>query len=740
MRSYFYLITGQVQGVGFRPFVYRLAHQYQLRGWVQNQLGQVAIVVQGADVALKEFEYDLLHAAPPLAQPQLASQECIETEIFDTFSIRASDADAEAQIHVPPDFFTCNACLQELHNPNDRRYRYPFINCTQCGPRYTLINHLPYDRPHTSMATFPLCDACAAEYHDPLNRRFHAQPIACPVCGPQLQYHVGKQNENNTEAALAATVQALHDGRIIAVKGIGGYHLLCDAHNDDAIARLRERKPRLSKPLAVLLPLDDAYLTRQVYLNTKERQFLHQAQRPILLVPRQPNCQLSPLLAPCLQEVGVMLPYSPLHHLLLHDFGRAVVATSANVSGEPVLTANHDVEQRLTHVADAFLHHNRPIVRPADDAVYRPIAGQPRPLRLGRGVAPLALDLPFHLATPTLAVGGHLKNTVALAWQQRVVISPHIGDLHSPRSVDVFAQVIADLQHLYAVQAERVVCDAHPQYASHRWAQASDLPVHTVWHHHAHASALAGEFPIDTPWLIFTWDGVGLGVDNTLWGGETLYGQPGTWQRVGHWRPVAVAGGDKVGREPWRSAAALCWTLGIDWQALPADANLLHHAWQRGLNTQTTTAVGRLFDAAAALLDLCHYVDFEGQAPMWLEAQCEVHTNYLNLPQQWLNSGVLQIDWAPLVVALLDSTYSVAYRASLLHNSVAQAVLCHVQQLQLRYNFGAIGLSGGVFQNRYLSETIITLLTQQGYQVYLPQRLPCNDAGLSFGQIIEIGT
>jgi hydrogenase maturation protein HypF len=735
-------LTGRVQGVGFRPYIYRLATQYHLVGWVKNQVGQVEIRVQGTAPAVTTFLANLIPQAPPLAQPQIVSCKPCLLEELTTFTILASEVTANKQIHVPPDYFTCHDCLAELHDPQARRYRYPFINCTQCGPRYTLIYRLPYDRPHTSMAGFILCPECATEYHNPADRRFHAQPLACPYCGPQLYFHQQDTHIHATATALTATVQALQAGQIVAVKGIGGYHLLCVADNEAAILRLRQRKPRPAKPLAVMLPLATwQTLAEQVGIEITAlvATLLLDPQRPIVLVQKQAHYSLSIQIAPGLAEIGVMLPYSPLHHLLLEDLAVPIIATSANISGEPVLTTNTEVEQRLSSVADAFLHHNRPIVRPADDSVFRIVAGKPRPFRLGRGSAPVELKLPYTLSQPLLAVGSHLKNTIALAWDNRVVISPHIGDLEAPRSLDIFTQLINDWQNLYGVKAERIAADAHLHYGSSRWAKQNHLPVIPVFHHHAHASALAGEFPQLQPWLIFTWDGVGLGVDGTLWGGEALYGQPGHWQRVASFRPFYLPGGEKAGREPWRSALALCWETNYHWSTSPINnTELLYQAWQQRFNCPQTTAVGRLFDAAAALTGILITANFEGQGPMLLEAASNDATTSIELPLQLNSMNLWQTDWSPLVDYLLNSGDSLAEQAAIFHNSLAHALLKQAKQLRTQYVIEAVGLCGGVFQNRRLTELAQQLLQEAGFSVYLMEQLPTNDASISFGQVIEV--
>ncbi len=733
-------LAGRVQGVGFRPFVYRLAHRFGLTGWVKNAIGRVEIHAEGPEAALHAFEQALITEAPALSQPRVLASEPTASQAHTRFEIAPSGA-GKTDIHVPPDFFACDDCVRELNDPKDRRHGYPFINCTQCGPRYTLIEHLPYDRPNTTMAGFALCPECRREYENPLDRRFHAEPVACPVCGPKLSFRDGSGEITDTASALAACVAALRAGKIVAVKGIGGYHLMCDARSDSAVARLRAKKPRPHKPLAVMFPwrgADGLDAVREVAApNDEQARLLRDPMRPIVLVPVRTSNELSDQIAPGLKEVGCFLPYSPLHHLILDDFDGPLVATSGNISGEPVLTDNAEADARLGHVAEAFLHHDRPIARPADDPVYRVIAGTARPLRLGRGVAPLELELPFKLAKPLLAVGGHMKNTVALAWGNRVVISPHIGDLDAPRSLTVFEQVIADVQQLYGVTARRVVCDVHPGYASTRFAKKLGLPLVSVLHHHAHASALAGEYPQVKNWLVFTWDGVGFGEDGTLWGGEALLGNPGQWKRVASFRPFRLPGGEKAGREPWRSAAALCWEAGIEWHDCPENTTILRQAWDKRLNAPQTSAVGRLFDAAAAFTGLNYKSSFEGQGPMLLEAMANGEVEPVALPIAADNNGVLRADWAPLLPVLMDTNGTPAARAAMFHASLAQSLVEQAKTLRETHGEFTVGLSGGVFQNRVLTERALALLAAAGFDTRLGQQLPCNDAGISYGQIIE---
>lgn len=744
------LLSGHVQGVGFRPFVYRLACELGVSGWVRNAAGAVEIHAEAGAPAIAAFRDGLIRRAPAIARPRLTRDDPAEAVGGDGFIIRASASDSPPDIHVPPDYFTCPDCLRELHDPADRRHGYPFINCTQCGPRYTLITALPYDRPNTSMAAFPLCPECGTEYRDPRDRRFHAEPVACPVCGPHLEFVAGDLRVEGDAAALAAAASALRAGRIVAVKGVGGYHLMCDAGNDAAVAELRRRKPRPAKPLAVMFPANGRLLAETVRLPPAARALLESPARPIVLLEIAAPGGLSRHVAPGLGEVGCFLPYSPMHHLLLDRFGAALVATSGNISGEPVLTDNAEAQTRLAHIADAFLHHNRPIVRPADDPVFRPIAGRPRPLRLGRGVAPLELDLATPVPEPLLALGGHMKNAICLAWDRRAVLSPHIGELSAPRSLETLAQVAGDLQRLYRVRAERLLLDHHPGYGYRRWARATGLPSTEIWHHHAHASALAWEHPGVAEWIMFAWDGVGLGADGTLWGGEAFVGAPGGWRHAAGLRPFRLPGGDKAGREPWRSAAALLWETG---QPAAFAPDLLRQAWARGLNSPASSAAGRLFDAAAALAGVCSHASFEGEGPMKLEALATTRVPGAGtaqagdgamprqagtpLPLTRDAAGIWRVDWSPLLAGLADAARDQAERALHFHHSLAGALVDQAVRLREDTGINEVGLTGGVFQNRLLTELAQAELAAAGFRIHLAERIPVNDAGVSFGQIIE---
>ncbi len=751
-------VGGRVQGVGFRPYVYRLASALDLAGWVRNRGGEVEIHVEGSRARVGDFAVALLGGAPRAARAHVVETRAVGLEAaadaasamapsapLARFRIRPSIDDGGGRRHVPADVAICSACLGELHDPAAARFRYPFTVCTQCGPRYTVVRDIPYDRANTAMDGFTPCSRCQAEYEQPLDRRHHAQALSCADCGPALSWRSSGLEVHGNEAALRVAVDLLRLGRIVALRGVGGYHLLCDARDEAAVARLRLRKGRPAKPLAVMVPWrgDDGLdgVRALSALAPDVAAALCSPERPIVLVEPRADAPLAAAVAPGLREVGLMLPCSPLQHLLLEDFGSALVATSGNVSGEPVITDPGEAHVRLAPVADGFLHHDLPILRPADDPVVRSIGGALRPLRIGRGNAPLELTLSQPVAIPTLAVGAYLKNTVALAWHDRVVVSPHLGDLATPRARAVFEHTILHLQALYDVRAECIAHDAHPDFPSTRWARATGLPAEAVWHHAAHAAAVAGEYPGDEPLLCFTWDGMGLGADGLLAGGEALLGRPGSWARAASWRPFCLPGGEQAARQPWRSALALCWEGGFAWAGEHEVDPLLRRAYERRLNAPATSAVGRLFDAAAALLGVCRHASYEGEAAQRLEALCAAAVRppeELDLPLARDAQGVWRTDWAPLVPALLDARRPPAERAQGFHAALAQALCAQARAVRADSGVARIGLAGGVFQNRVLTERVQGLLTQAGFEVLIPRLLPVNDAAISYGQIIEL--
>jgi hydrogenase maturation protein HypF len=737
-----WLIGGRIQGVGFRPFVCVLAGDLGIEGSVRNHGGRVEIIAASDAARAAVFIRRLLSEHPPIASPEVISSEACAPPAGAGFRILPSIGGAEGVLL--PDQSVCADCLAELADPGGRRHQYPFTTCTQCGPRYTIMRGSPFDRATTGMAGFPPCPACQLEYERPADRRFHAQTIACAECGPRLTWRSGPHRASGSMVTLDCAIEALRRGKIVAVKGVGGYHLLCDAGNDAVVRELRARKRRPAKPLAVLFPRAGADGLGRVRVDCApdgaEARSLRSAERPIVLVRLRADSALSPALAPGLREVGVLLPYSPLHELIASRFGGPLVATSGNAGGDPVVTDPADAERRLAAIADGFLHHDRPILQPADDGVIRVIGGTARRLRLGRGSAPLDHALPHPLAEPVLALGGQMKVTLALGFGARVVISPHVGDLTTARSLDLLEGGAAVLQRLHGVRARALVCDAHGGYVSPRWAAAQGLPVLRIPHHHAHAAAVAGEFPGERRWLCFTWDGVGLGSDGTLWGGEALLGRPAAWARAATLRPFAPPGGEFAAREPWRSAAALCWELGRVWAPDGIDISLARHAWDRRLNCPPTHAAGRLFDAAAALLGLVLHASHEGEAPMALEALAQTAPGVaapIALPLHRRSDGVRQTDWGPLVPMLLDPGCCPRVRAAMFHASLARALADQAAAIRAQHGDFAVGLAGGVFQNRLLSEAALLALRQAGFRAYLPAKIPCNDAGLSFGQVVE---
>lgn len=735
-------MSGRVQGVGFRPFVYRTAVNLDLVGTVKNAKGIVVIQLQGTVASLIQFEKDVLLQAPPLSEPEIVSSEVIARFDATDFQITRSSSSGKADIHIPPDFFVCDDCLEELMNENERRFSYPFINCTQCGPRYSIIQSLPYDRPNTTMADFALCEDCASEYNDPLDRRFHAQPLACATCGPELEYVSEQESYHGDEESLQAAIDAINAGKVVAIKGVGGYHLACDACDNDAVLTLRKRKNRPDKPLAVMFPMGEQSLDDVLKFTSpseEEKKRIVHPSRPIVLVALKPGTELAQSISPGLTEVGVFLPYSPFYHLLLKKLQRPLVLTSGNLSGEPVLTQNDEAATRLSRIADGFVHHNRKIERPVDDSVLRVINGEARMIRMGRGFAPTELALPGRLDQPVLAVGGQMKVTIALAWESRCVISPHIGELHTPRGQEVFQKLVTDLQALYQVEAKRILCDAHPGYNSHRWAKKQSLPVREIYHHDAHASGVAGEFSNCDKLLCFTWDGTGYGKDGNLWGGEALLRNANEWQRVASFRPFKLPGGEKAGRQPWRSAAALCWETNKAWHTSKIkDIGLAFEAWSKHINAPSSSAVGRLFDAAAYLVNRVSHVSYEGQGPMQLEALCDpAMKEAIELPLSKNQEGILIADWSGLIEVMSDDGLAKNKRATIFHNSLAKSLVDQAIAIRDEYEFDAIGLTGGVFQNRFLVERICGIADTVGLTVLMPSKVPVNDGGISYGQVIE---
>jgi hydrogenase maturation protein HypF len=759
-------VRGVVQGVGFRPFVYRAAHQRHLSGWVQNESGAVHIEVQGARAALDDFLNALRHAHPPQARVEklelreLACQTTggREPGQASPFHIRSSTTAAAPQATIPADLATCDLCLAEIRDPGERRYGYPFTNCTNCGPRWSIIRQLPYDRPRTSMAEFPLCPQCQAEYSDPADRRFHAQPIACPKCGPALQLLDAHGGELAVAAAaLEATVRAILDGRIVAIKGLGGFQLVVDATQAGAVRLLRQRKRRPARPFALMFPTLDE-LRRHCEVSDAEARALAAAAAPILLLRRRDQTSHPAVIAaevsPGNPRLGAMLPYTPLHHLLMVGVGRPVVCTSGNLAEEPMAITSAEALRRLgalagPGIADLLLTHDRPIVRPLDDSLARFDAEGLQILRRARGYAPLPIALA--LAGPAiLAVGGHLKNTVALALPSQpiqVVLSPHVGDLDSTLSTALFRRTIDDLVEFFHVTPAVIACDLHPDYASTRHAEQLaarwKAPLLAVQHHHAHVAACMAEHGLEGPVLGFSWDGTGYGSDGTIWGGEALLCEGAGFVRVAHLRTFKLPGGDRAMREPRRAALGLLYEIMSDAAAdaaaansewfTPSELRTLLAALGRSVNSPRTSSLGRLFDAVAALCGLPRVTSFEGQAAMALEfaADSEVEEAY-PLP---LDDGAPAVgDWEPLVRAVLADRAAgvpVGRISARFHNGLAEWALAVARRVAVP----RVVLSGGCFQNVLLSDRVRRRLSAAGFSVYTHRRVPPGDGGIALGQV-----
>lgn len=763
-------VQGIVQGVGFRPFVYRLAHEHDLTGWVRNTPAGVEIEIQGAAARLDAFDAALRSDLPPLAQ--VTSNHSTDIPVGDdhSFTILPSGA-GMADIQIAPDSAVCPDCLRELFDPTDRRFRYPFITCTNCGPRYSIITGIPYDRPNTTMAGFPLCPDCLLEYRDPLDRRFHAQPIACHNCGPQVSlikspsptlplpgsknYSSPQRGEvGRGEDAILQAIQLLKSGAILAIKGIGGYHLAVDACNHDAVERLRERKKRDEKPFAVMAPSLEA--VRELALTSEmEERLLGSPEAPIIIVRKQPDSPLSALIAPHNDWLGLMLPYAPLHHLLMRDNFQALVMTSGNISDEPVAFEDDDALQRLGGIADYFLLHDRPIHIRSDDSVMRVFQGRPLFYRRARGYAPRAVMLPFAVQ-PLLAAGAELKSTVCLAVGTRAVLSQHIGDLQNSSTLDSFAHTVTHLSGILTIRPVLAACDLHPDYLSSRFAEDSGVPLIRVQHHHAHLAACMAENGLDGDAIGIIFDGTGYGPDGTVWGGELLVGGYHDFRRAGHFRPVQLPGGDAAVREPWRMAVAYLY------QALGEDAFAVNHPvarvlpdtemalfaqmLRRGINSPLTSSCGRLFDAVAALLGLRHIVSYDGQGAIELEGLAETaeEKDIGSYPYSIVfhEDAPHQLDFSPMLAEILSNiddgtrTAIIAYR---FHQTVASAAADLCLHISAATGLDRVILSGGVFQNRLLSEMIYTALTGKGLNVFTHRLVPPNDGGIALGQAAIAG-
>ncbi|MBZ5579896.1 MAG: carbamoyltransferase HypF [Acidobacteriia bacterium] len=738
-------VRGIVQGIGFRPFVVRLARQFQLNGHVRNTAEGVLMEVEGAPGTIEQFLQGMAAEPPPFAQ----IEDTLVTELTPTgatgFAVQPS-LDERAQFAlVSPDLAMCAECRREVTDPRNRRFGYPFTNCTHCGPRYSIIREVPYDRPQTTMAGFRMCRACQAEYDDPENRRFHAQPNACPVCGPSLTVEPDAGAEPIPEAH-----RLLAAGHILAIKGLGGFQLACDAENDPAVRLLRQRKRRSDKPFALMAP-DLAAIEEFCFVSDADRQALEGPQRPIVILPRRPDAPISPAVAPDNQTLGVMLPYTPLHNLLLAHSGgisfRALVMTSGNLSEEPLVTRNDEARERLSAIADGFLCHNRDIHTRVDDSVVRTFEGRPTLLRRARGYAPYPIDLGAERAE-VLACGGQFKNTLCLTKGRYALLSQHLGDLENYETLEFFRETLERMKALFRVEPRAVIHDLHPDYLSTRFARELGGETIAVQHHHAHIASCMAENHLQGRVIGVAFDGTGFGTDGQIWGGEFLVADLTAFERLAHFRYVPLAGGDQAVREPWRMALSYLLdafgaeTAGLDlplWAAVPArQRDVVRTMIRRGVNTVQTSSCGRLFDAVASLTGVRHEVTFEGQAAMQLETIAEpgIEASYdfeIGSGPPW------QVDFRPAIrtlIADMQQRVPAAAISAKFHNTVADVIGYVCQRLRTAESLNRVCLSGGAFQNQYLLSRAVFQLRSRGFEVFLHCQVPPNDGGLSLGQAV----
>lgn len=751
-------VDGVVQGVGFRPFIYGLAARYQLAGWVLNSSSGVEIEAQGTPSSVEAFVRAITTESPPLARIDSVQDESISIQEHEShFVIRHSEADSGTSL-VSPDVATCPDCLAEILELTNRRYRYAFTNCTNCGPRYTIIQGMPYDRSMTTMSGFKMCPACQAEYDDPLNRRFHAQPNACPDCGPSVNLVARAEVLDRLpplQDDIERTAFLLREGAIVAIKGLGGFHLACDATNADAVSRLRESKHRPAKPFAIMVAsLDEA--KQHCTVNTDEEALLRSITAPLVLLYRRPESTIAPHVAPDNPMLGVMLPYTPLHHLLVRDAGRPLVMTSGNLSNMPVIKDNEEAQAKLAGIADAFLLHNRPIHMRCDDAVWwiDQFAGESdvarQPLRRARGDAPYPVRLAWAASEPLLAVGAEMKNTLCLVKDHDAFISQHIGEVDSLESLTYFRDALDHLSQLFKVEPRLIVHDMHPGYLTtrlaHDFSDERGLPHVAVQHHHAHIAACLAEHGHSGPVIGITLDGTGYGTDSAIWGGEVLVATFTHFERVAHLEYLPLPGGDAAIRKPYRIAwGYLLTTLGRipDLPSLrdfPAQERIIvAQQVEKGINAPLTSSCGRLFDAVSALIGLCPTITFEAQAAIALElAARDADMNRAN-PYSFTieESGLIRL--GPMleqIVADIQAHRAISDIAAAFHKTVAEMVYAAAEQVRHRTGVSVAALSGGVFQNRLLLRLVRERLRMSRFEVLTHRQVPANDGGLSLGQAV----
>ncbi|MCQ4575130.1 MAG: carbamoyltransferase HypF [Candidatus Brocadiales bacterium] len=748
-------VCGVVQGVGFRPYVFRLAGSLGLKGYVMNLPWGVLIEAEGEEEKLNEFVLRLPREKPPLARVSSLEFSVLDPVGLEGFSIAKSIEGGEISPMIPPDIAACDECLAEILSPGERRYMYPLTNCTNCGPRLSIINALPYDRPNTTMEAFEMCADCRREYESPADRRFHAQPIACPVCGPHVELwaQTGKTLAEKHDA-MERVVELILHGEILAIKGLGGFLLVADARNQKAVVELRRRKRREEKPFALLLPSLDM-TRRYCEVSAMEERLLASPESPVVLLNRRGDTDIAGAVAPQNPYLGVMLPCSPLHMILSSGVQAPLVATSGNLTDEPICTDNAEALDRLGGIADYFLIHTRPIARHVDDSVVRVTLGKEMIIRRARGYAPLPIRHSRKNFARVMGVGAHQKNTIALSLDKSIFVSQHIGDLETVEAGEAFLQTISDFTRLFDYKAEAVACDMHPDYFSTVWARKNTAPVVPVQHHHAHIASCMMENELDGQVLGVAWDGTGYGTDGTVWGGEFLLAGYGSFKRVAHLKTFRLPGSERSVKEPRRSALSVLFeTFGegvVERREIPSiesfearEMELMLEIIKKGVNSPVTSSAGRLFDAVSSILGVRQKASFEGQGAMELEHRARKDLSPAASPHYDFSidddapDDMLVLDWRPVISGIIDDLakrIDTGVISSKFHNTLSRMIVAVARRVEM----DRVVLSGGCFQNKYLVEKTFRDLEREGFRVYTHQRVPPNDGGISLGQVAVAG-
>jgi len=741
-------IRGAVQGVGFRPFIYRLATNLNLNGFVYNSSQGVFIEAEGNKQILDEFILKIEQEKPGLSFITGMEFSFLDSLGFTDFKIVESKDEHEKSTIIPPDIAVCEDCLNEMNDPSNRRYRYPFINCTNCGPRFSIVESIPYDRPNTSMKKFVMCDECRTEYENPLDRRFHAQPIACPKCGPHVELCDTERTKRILgEEAIDSAANKIREGNIIALKGLGGFQLIVDARNSAAVNRLREKKHREEKPFALMFPSIES-IYEICDLSEFERRLLQSPESPIVLLKKRIDVKstITDSVAPGNPYLGIMLPYTPIHHLLLSDLNSPIVATSGNISEEPMCIDEEEAIDKLGHIADYFLIHNRPIVRQVDDSIVRIVCNKEMVLRRARGYSPLPITLLDieNNDKSILAVGGHLKNSIAMKIGDNVFVSQYIGDLSTEPSYKTFIKVIDDFKKLYETEPSELICDMHPEYLSTNYTKSITDNHKSVQHHYAHIASCRAENQITGTTLGISWDGTGYGLDGTIWGSEFFISDENTFSHIAQFRQFHLPGGEKAIKESRRSAIGVLYELFgpevfndvTQFEEMKFSSNeleIIKSMLDKKINSPKTSSVGRLFDAVSSLIGISHKSNYEGQSAMKLEFIVDKNESG-KYPFKIIEKDKLIIDWQEMIESIIENKkrgIDISKISTKFHNSLAEILL----QISNIVGEEKIVLSGGCFQNLYLTEITVNLLESNNYKVYIHQRIPPNDGGIALGQI-----